>query len=98
VWSMRRRSRHRAGVGGAKTDGINGKALARGLLAYKRSEPRVCATVQPPTPKEEDYRRLCRERKVLFSQGITRYGPLRRVRRTRWKSSALATAGHCPVT
>ena len=54
--------------------------------------------VKVPTPEEEDYRRLSRERKVLiterirhvnrvkgllFSQGITGYEPLRRDRRER---------------
>ena len=80
----------------AKTDGIDGEALVRALLAYKRGEPRVCAMVKAPTPEEEDRRRLCRERKVLigervqhvnrvkgllFSQGISGYEPLRRDRR-----------------
>jgi transposase len=82
----------------AKTDKIDGEALIRALLAYKRGEPRVCAMVRAPTPEEEDRRRLCRERKVLinervrhvnrikgllFSQGITGYEPLRRDRRER---------------
>jgi transposase len=82
----------------AKTDGIDGEALVRTLLAYKRGEPRVCAMVKVPTPEEEDHRRLCRERKVLivdrvrhvnrvkgllFSQGIAGYEPLRRDRRER---------------
>jgi transposase len=82
----------------AKTDKIDGESLVRALLAYKRGEPRVCAMVRPPTPEEEDRRRLCRERKVLtdervlhvnrikgllFSQGITGYEPLRRNRRER---------------
>ena len=82
----------------AKTDGIDGEALVRALLAYKRGEPRVCAMVKAPTPEEEDRRRLCRERKVLigervqhvnrvkgllFSQGISGYEPLRRDRRER---------------
>ena len=81
----------------AKTDGIDGEALLRTLLAYKRGEPRVCAMVKAPTPEEEDRRRLCRERKVLtnervlhvnrikgllFSQGIFGYEPLRR---DRWR-------------
>src|SRR3954463_5374089 len=80
----------------AKTDRIDGEALVRALLAYKRGEPRVCAMVKAPTPEEEDRRRLCRERKVLigervqhvnrvkgllFSQGISGYEPLRRDRR-----------------
>jgi transposase len=82
----------------AKTDRIDGEALVRALLAYKRGEPRVCAMVKAPTPQEEDRRRLCRERKVLiaeqvthvnrlkgllFSQGISGYEPLRRNRRAR---------------
>jgi transposase len=82
----------------AKTDKIDGEALVRALLAYKRGEPRVCAMVKAPTPGEEDRRRLCRERKVLtaervlhvnrikgllFCQGITGYEPLHRDRRVR---------------
>jgi transposase len=82
----------------AKTDRIDGEALVRTLLAYKRGEPRVCAMVRAPTPEEEDRRRLCRERKVLtnervlhvnrikgllFAQGVSGYEPLRRDRRQR---------------
>ena len=81
-----------------KTDKIDGEALVRALLAYKRGEPRVCAMVQAPTPDDEDRRRLCRERKaltveriqhvnrikgLLFSQGVADYEPLRRNRRQR---------------
>src|SRR6202048_4976749 len=33
----------------AKTDRIDGEALVRTLLAYKRGEPRVCAMVRAPT-------------------------------------------------
>ena len=80
----------------AKTDRIDGEALVRALLAYKRDEPRVCAMLRAPTPEEEDSRRICRERKtltverirhvnrikgLLFSQGISGYDPLRRNRR-----------------
>src|SRR3954471_24221086 len=76
----------------AKTDRIDGEALLRTLLAYKRGEPRVCTMVRPPSPEEEDRRRLCRERKtlvaervahvnrlkgLLFAQGISDYEPLR---------------------
>jgi len=46
----------------AKTDKIDGEALLRALLAYKRGEPRVCSMVVAPSPEEEDQRRLCRER------------------------------------
>ncbi len=82
----------------AKTDRIDGEALLRTLLAYKRGEPRVCAMVKAPSPEEEDRRRLCRERKVLtnervqhvnrikgllFCQGVSGYKPLRRDRRQR---------------
>ena len=82
----------------AKTDRIDGEALLRALLAFKRGEPRVCAMVRVPTPEEEDRRHLCRERKVLiaervkhvnrvkgllFSQGVSGYEPLRRDRRQR---------------
>src|SRR6195256_2938683 len=82
----------------AKTDKIDGEALLRALLAYKRGEPRVCAMVRAPTSQQEDRRRLCRERKILtvervqhvnrikgllFSQGVSGYEPLRRNRRQR---------------
>ncbi len=82
----------------AKTDRLDGEALLRALLAYKRGEPRVCSMVRPPTPEAEDERRICRERGelieervrhvnrikgLLFSQGVGDYEPLRRDRRTR---------------
>ena len=38
----------------AKTDWIDGEALVRALLAFKRGEPRVCAMVKAPIPEEED--------------------------------------------
>lgn len=82
----------------AKTDRIDGEALVRALLAYKRGEPRVCAMARPPSPEDEDRRRLVRERKalitervrhsnrikgLLFAQGVAGYEPLRRDRRAR---------------
>jgi transposase len=82
----------------AKTDKIDGEALVRALLAFKRGEPRVCAMLRVPTPEEEDRRRIGRERKtliaeriqhinrikgLLFSQGVFDYEPIRRDRRTR---------------
>ena len=82
----------------AKTDRLDGEALLRALLAFKRGEPRVCAMAVPPSPEEEDRRRLSRERKtlvaervlhvnrvkgLLFSQGIADYEPLGRDRRKR---------------
>lgn len=81
-----------------KTDRLDGEALVRALLAYKRGEPRVCAMLRVPTPDEEDRRRISRERKalsnerirhinrikgLLFGQGISDYEPIRRDRRER---------------
>jgi transposase len=80
----------------AKTDGIDGETLLRTLAAFKRGEPRVCAMVVPPSPAEEDRRRISRERQtllkervqhtnrirgLLFGQGISDYHPLRNDRR-----------------
>ena len=82
----------------AKTDKIDGEALVRALLAYKRGEPQVCAMLRVPTPEEEDRRRLVRERKaltnervrhvnrvkgLLFGQGVSGYQPLNRDQRKR---------------
>ena len=94
----------------AKTDKIDGEALVRTLLAYKRGEPRVCAMVRAPTPDAEDRRRISRERKtltaervqhvnrikgLLFAQGIGTYEPLHRDRRTRL--DALTTGDGRPL-
>jgi transposase len=94
----------------AKTDRIDGEALLRTLLAHKRGEPRVCAMVRAPSPREEDERRLCRERKalvaervahvnrikgLLFAQGVSDYEPLRRDRRRRLEE--LATGDGRPL-
>ena len=80
----------------AKTDAIDGETLLRTLLAWKRGEPRVCSMVVPPSPEQEDRRRIARERSVLLkervrhvnrikgllaSQGVVDYEPLRQDRR-----------------
>jgi transposase len=80
----------------ANTDRIDGEALLRVLLAFKRGEPRVCSMARAPTPQAEDRRRICREHKtllaerirhvnrikgLLFSQGIGDCEPLHRDRR-----------------
>ncbi|KKW90321.1 MULTISPECIES: IS110 family transposase [Sphingobium] len=82
----------------AKTDKLDGEALVRTLLAYKRGEPRVCAMVTVPSADDEDRRRICRERRslvverirhinrikgLLFAQGVGDYEPLRTNRRAR---------------
>jgi transposase len=82
----------------AKTDRIDGEALIRVLMAYKRDEPRVCSIVRAPSPEEEDRRRIGRERRqlttervshsnrirgLLFSQGVTDYNPVLKDRRSR---------------
>jgi transposase len=80
----------------AKTDVIDGETLLRTLMAWQRGEPRVCAMAVPPSPGEEDRRRISREREILlreriqhtnrirgllFGQGITDDNPLRKNRR-----------------
>ena len=62
----------------AKTDRIDGETLVRTILAYKRGEPRVCSMVRPPTPDEEDRRRVCRERKTLLAERIEHTNPIPR--------------------
>src|SRR5215213_4324817 len=89
----------------AKSDRIDGETLLRTVLAYKRGEPRVCSMVVPPSPEDEDRRRLSRERQTLVSErvqhtnrirgmlmaeGIANYNPLRRDRRE--QLDALCTA------
>jgi transposase len=82
----------------AKSDGIDGETLLRTLAAWRRREPRVCSMVVPPTPEDEDRRRIVRERDqlidertaltnringLLVNQGITGYRPLSRDRHAR---------------
>lgn len=93
-----------------KTDRIDGEALLRTLLAWKRGEPRVCSMVRVPSLEQEDARRLSRERKTLVgerqahvnrikgllaAQGIRDFEPLRRDRRARLE--ALHTADGRPL-
>ena len=94
----------------AKTDRIDGEVLIRTLAAWLRGEPRVCSMVHPPSPEEEDRRRLTREREelitervrlvnrikgLLLGQGIRDYEPLRR---DRWQRlEGLATGDGRPL-
>jgi transposase len=65
-------------------------------MAWQRGEPRVCSMTVPPSPSEEDRRRISRERAtllreriqhtnrirgLLFGQGVTNYNPLHKNRR-----------------
>lgn len=82
----------------AKTATIDGEMLLRTLMAWARGERRVCSMVRPPSPEEEDRRRLTRERATLLKeriqhtnrikgllcgQGIVDYDPLRKDRLAR---------------
>ena len=73
-------------------------ALLRTLMAWARGERRVCSMVRPPSPEDEDHRRLSREREALVkeriqhtnrikgllaAQGITDFEPLRPGHRAR---------------
>jgi transposase len=39
-------------------------------MAWQRGEPRVCAMTVPPSPSEEDRRRVSRERAMLLRERI----------------------------
>src|SRR5260221_5293865 len=54
----------------AKTGRIESELLVCALLAYKRGEPRVCPIAQARDTREEDRRRLFRERKVLTAERV----------------------------
>jgi transposase len=81
-----------------KTDAIDVEGLLRTLMAWARGERRVCSMVRPPSPEEEDCRRLAREREALLkerirhtnrikgllaAQGIAGFEPLRPAHRAR---------------
>jgi transposase len=94
----------------AKTDRIDGAKLVRTLAAWMRGERQVCSMVQPPSPEDEDRRRLARERArllkervqhtnrikgLLCGQGIPDYDPRHRDRRARL--AALTTGDGRPL-
>jgi transposase len=79
-----------------KTNRIDGEALIRVLMAFKRGEPRVGSMVVPPSPAEEDRRRIGRERRdllgkrveetnkirgLLFTHGVREFDPLANISR-----------------
>jgi transposase len=53
-----------------KTDAIDVEGLLRTLMAWARGERRVCSMVRPPSPEDEDRRRLSRERETLLAERI----------------------------
>jgi transposase len=93
-----------------KTDAIDVEGLRRTLMAWARGERRVCSMVRPPSPEDEDRRRLSREREALIAerirhtnrikgllagQGITGFEPRRPAHRDRL--DALTTGDGRPL-
>jgi transposase len=52
----------------AKTDRLDLERLMRVLIRHDGGEPRVCSVVHPPSPEQEDARRLSRERERLIGE------------------------------
>ena len=52
----------------AKTDRLDLERLMRVLIRHDGGEPRVCSVVRPPSPEQEDARRLTRERERLVDE------------------------------
>ena len=52
----------------AKTDRLDLERLMRVLIRHEGGEPRVCSVVRPPSPEQEDARRLSRERERLIGE------------------------------
>jgi transposase len=53
-----------------KTDRLDAEAMLRVLAAWLRGERQVCRMVRPPSPAEEDARRLHRERGRLIRERV----------------------------
>jgi len=81
-----------------KTDRVDVEKLLRTLMGWARGERRICSMVRPPSPADEDERRLTRERGTLVTertrhvnrikgllatQGIFGFEPLHKNRRKR---------------
>ena len=62
--AVNRRSRR------AKTDRIDVDKLLDTLIEWARGGRRVCSMVRPPSPEEEDQRRIVRERDTLVVERI----------------------------
>lgn len=81
-----------------RTYRIDVETLLRFVMAWARGERQVCSMVRPPSPEEEDARRLTRERGALVTarirhvnrleglpatQGVFDFEPVRMDRRDR---------------
>jgi transposase len=53
-----------------KTDRVDAEKLLRTLMGWVRGERQVCSMVRPPSPGEEDQRRLTRERETLVTERV----------------------------
>ncbi len=53
-----------------KTDRVDVEKLLRTLMGWARGERQVCSMVRPPSPAEEDARRLTRERGTLVTERV----------------------------
>src|SRR4051795_7483464 len=74
----------------AKTDAIDGETLLRTLMAWARGERRVCSMVRPPSPEEEDRRRLTRERANLLKERVRHVNRIKVVFTQMTKADVLA--------
>ena len=73
-----------------ETDGVDGEALVRALLAHKGGEPRVCAMAKAPTPEQEDRRQISREHRSLTAERVKRRYPRYRARLYRRHAQLMA--------
>ncbi len=61
----------------AKTDRIDVEKLLRTLMGWARGERQICSMVRPPSPTEEDARRLTRERGTLVTERVRHVNRIR---------------------
>jgi transposase len=95
----------------AKTDRIDVEMLLRTVMAWARGERRVCAMVRPPSPTQEDERRLTRERGTLVTervrhvnrikgllatQGVLTMSPSVRIVASAWRNCTAGMMSRCP--
>jgi transposase len=96
----------------AKTDRIDVVALLRALGLWLGGDRQACRMALPPSPAEEDARRIVRERRRLMTErtrhvnvikgllalhGVRGFEPLRRDRRARFAALRTATGAALPA-